>query len=176
MELLLEKGANVNAQNHFKNIPLYYATQKRSIKVAKLLLQKGANVNFQNLRKQTPLHIAVKYCKKEIVKNILEYGCDSNIKDRYGKTAEEIAVSEGFHDIVELISQKRMELLSLNQNQSSTVENSNDCQICFKIKTETYAFIPCGHTIACEECCWKIVRSSCPICRSVVNQFHKIFL
>ena len=176
VELLLNFNANINWQNKDKVTPLHSAAHYGHLEVAKLLLQRGADVNFQNVRKQTPLHIAVKYCKIEIVKNILDYGCDINIRDEHGKTAEEIAVSERFHEIVALISQKRIESLSLNQNQASTVENSNNCQICFKAKKGTYVFLPCGHTIACEECCRKILGSSCPICRGVVNQFHRIYL
>ena len=179
VELLLNYNANINCQNKDKVTPLHSAAHYGHLEVAKLLFQRGANVNLQNLRKQTPLHIAVKYCKKEIVKNILDYGCDINIKDGYGKTAEEIAVSEGFHDIVELISQKRMESLSLNQNRVSQVssEDSNDCEICLEPKIGgTFAFIPCGHTVACERCCRRIEGRSCPICRNVVNQFHRIYL
>ena len=108
------------------------------------------------------------------MKNILDYGCDIDIRDEHGKTAEEIAASKGFTEIVELITNKRMESLSLNQNNSS--ENPNECKICFEQKEESFVFLPCGHTVACEQCCRRILGEPCPICRQVVNQYNRIYL
>ena len=46
-------------------------------------------------------------------------------------------------------------------------------------KNGYFAFLPCGHAVACEKCCIRIVYqnsdSTCPICRSRVNEFKKIF-
>ena len=60
-------------------------------------------------------------------------------KDEEGKLAEDIAASKGFFDIVELISQKRMELLSLNQDTSSnnSLENQDDCKIWLEPESNT---------------------------------------
>ena len=190
-KLLLEKGANVICQDIRKLTPLHYASMKGHLEVVKLLLEKGANINSQNSHNDTPLYIAAFTGKKELVKLLLDNGCDINLKDKDGKTAEEIAVSEGYHEIVELISQKRLELLSLNQSQPSlspsappmeenaSAENPEECKICFEAKDGIFAFSPCFHAPACEQCCRRIVGSSestCPICRSQVTDFKKIFL
>ena len=62
---------------------------------------------------------------------------------------------------------------------SPTEENQNECKICFEAKNGVFAFLPCYHAPACEQCCRRIVQSSestCPICRSQVTDFKKIFL
>jgi ankyrin repeat protein len=55
VKLLLNKGANVNAQGrHFSN-SLYAALYKGYEQVVKLLLNKGANVNAQGREYSTAL-------------------------------------------------------------------------------------------------------------------------
>ena len=153
--LLLKKGANVNSQSDSKYTPLHCASYHGHLEVAELLLQKGANVNTQNSSKETPLHLATFCGKKEIAKLLLQFECDLELKEKDGKTAENIASSKGFYDIVRLILQKKLGLLDQEAGAPSTgsSENSDDCTICYEPKNGTFAFIPCGHTIACERCC-----------------------
>ena len=53
----------------------------------------------------------------------------------------------------------------------------DDCVICFEPRFEMFVLNPCGHAKTCEACCDKIVSGSktCPICRSRVTQFMKVF-
>ena len=174
-KLLLKKGAIVNCEDNKNRTSLHYASRWNHLEVAKLLLQKGANINSRNEEKETPLHVASLNGKKEIVKILLDHGCDIDLK-RFGRTAEDIAVHQGNHEIVELISRKRMELISLNQPQPSAP--LMECKICFEDKNGVFAFLPCFHAPACEKCCRRIIQSSeptCPICRSQVTVFQKIF-
>ena len=50
---------------------------------------------------------------------------------------------------------------------------------CFDAKNGHFAFMPCGHAVACEKCCKSIVRSydpTCPICRIQIKKIKKIFI
>ena len=175
VKLLLEKGANINCQDYNKWTPLHYASLDGHLEVAKVLLERGANINSQNSYRYTPLHIAASEGKKEMVKLLMDIGSDLNLKNITGDTAEKNAATNGFHEIVTMITNKRMESLSLNQNNSS--KNPNECKICFDPKKDgTFAFVPCGHTVACEQCCKKILGDSCPICRRVIHQYIRIYL
>ena len=78
-----------------------------------------------------------------------------------------------------------MDLLSVNQasvpsNVSNDLpENHGDCKVCFEPKNEVFAFQPCGHAVACQQCCETIVGMPdprCPFCRNEVNWFQKIFM
>jgi ankyrin repeat protein len=54
--LLLELGADVNAQDNDLSTPLYKASYWGCFKVAQLLLEHGANINERNKEGRTPLH------------------------------------------------------------------------------------------------------------------------
>ena len=178
VRILLDKKANVNCQNWEGKTPIHYVILNGHFEVAKVLLESGANANLQTSdHKLTPLHIAAYNGKTEFVELLLKHHCNSYIKDKHGKTAEDYAASSEHHDIAQLIAQKRMELLSLNQNAASN-SSSNDCKICFGSKDGLFAFLPCGHAVACEPCCMIIIGSSdtCPICRKKVDEYKKIFV
>ncbi|KAJ3004488.1 UNVERIFIED_CONTAM: hypothetical protein HDU68_005052, partial [Siphonaria sp. JEL0065] len=57
-QLLLDKGASVNAECNTKRTPLHYAALNGHVDAARLLLDKGANVNAQDIFKQTPYQLA----------------------------------------------------------------------------------------------------------------------
>jgi ankyrin repeat protein len=60
-QLLINNGANVNAQNKDGNTPLHKASEHGNTEVAKLLIENGANVNAQDKNGLTPLHVAIRY-------------------------------------------------------------------------------------------------------------------
>jgi len=57
-QLLLEKGADVNAIDRTIRTPLHWASQNGHLETAQLLLEKGANVNTADKAGLTPLHLA----------------------------------------------------------------------------------------------------------------------
>ena len=65
---LLDKGANINAENNCKETPLHMAFKDYPpIKnVVKFLINKGAHINSEANEGKTPLHLAIDiYCKYE---------------------------------------------------------------------------------------------------------------
>jgi ankyrin repeat protein len=57
-ELLIEKGASVNALTTDNATPLHWAAQSENSKTAELLIEKGASVNALTTNNETPLHWA----------------------------------------------------------------------------------------------------------------------
>jgi ankyrin repeat protein len=55
-ELLIEKGASVNALTTSNVTPLHWAAQRGNSKTAELLIEKGASVNALTTDNETPLH------------------------------------------------------------------------------------------------------------------------
>ncbi|WP_245970163.1 ankyrin repeat domain-containing protein [Wolbachia endosymbiont of Bemisia tabaci] len=79
-ELLLNKGANVNAVERRKWTPLHTAVKSGKVEVAELLLDRGANVNAVDKKGRTPLSIVasddyhIGYCDKlMVVRTIIAY-------------------------------------------------------------------------------------------------------
>ena len=194
VELLVGNGASINCENVEKHTPLHYACRDGNFEVAKFLLEKGANPNCQSDKNKkwnlfganaqwTPLHYASDKGHLELAKLLIQKGANINSQNSSHQTPQELASAKGHYAIAKLISTKNMELLSLNQSKPSITPgqpaNPDDCKICLDAKNGHFAFMPCGHAVACEKCCKTIVRSSdptCPICRIQIKKIKKIFI
>ena len=138
--------------------------------IAKLLIQKGADINVQDSFDDTPLHLACEQGYAEMVRVLLNEKTVSTIlKNGKGQTAFEVAMAENHKKIIRMIHEKMVESGSLNQR--------NDCVVCFKPRKGIFTFLPCGHAKTCEKCCTRIVEGSktCPMCRGKVTKYQKIF-
>lgn len=114
VRFLLDRNANLHAQNKERNTPLHIAVQKRSKYIVEVFVELGANEDTAmylaiqhgwldgvvalskmgfDLNKrvydkhQTPLHVAIGLGKSSIVKHFLELGADCNVRDGDGETA-----------------------------------------------------------------------------------------
>lgn len=87
VNLLIEKGADINSQNDLGNSALHCASNKGQIEIVKLLLTNGAKINLQNLEGYTALHEASSGGHLEILKLLLENGAMKDIKTKKGETA-----------------------------------------------------------------------------------------
>jgi ankyrin repeat protein len=77
VQLLLDRGANPNAENDQGRTPLNsvsrgeYKSQEHGVGIARLLLERGVDVDARGKNKATPLHWAAFYGKLEIVQVLL---------------------------------------------------------------------------------------------------------
>jgi len=92
-ELLISKGADVNAQNEFDETPLHWAVgrgpkiiDERKKDLVELLISKGADINAKDKFIATPLHYAVRCGNNEIAKLLILKGADVNAKEKNGWT------------------------------------------------------------------------------------------
>jgi len=104
VELLLAKGADLNARTNDGKTSLMSASGHRD--VAEALLEKGADINAKDNNGETALYIA-SYCDhKDVVELLLAKGADVNAKKSDGSTALHIASSYGRKEIVEALLAK----------------------------------------------------------------------
>lgn len=103
VQLLIDRGANVNANADNMYTPLYQAVAnfrkpnlktKDNEKIINLLLEKGANVDFPVVGGVTPLMGAVE--KIEPTKILIEKGAKLDLQNSNGETALMYAVKGGF--------------------------------------------------------------------------------
>ena len=78
--LLIVKGADVNARDHFHETPLHWA---HSADVARVLVENGADVHAENEIQSTPLHQAR---SAEIAAVLIAGGANVNAKNRFCRT------------------------------------------------------------------------------------------
>ncbi|NBX03920.1 MAG: hypothetical protein EBR02_07690 [Alphaproteobacteria bacterium] len=103
--LLIEAGADVNAQLGHDYIALHHAVLIGHVALVNLLLKKGDAVNAVGRWGCTPLHFAVHDAEAniEIVRALLSCGADVNARAGWGHTPLHYAVADNQDDIAELL-------------------------------------------------------------------------
>lgn len=106
VELLIDRGADINARGGDRMTPLMQAAAELRADFVELLLKKGASTEGQDESNgMTALMWAVaNEGNKEIVEMLLEHGADLDVEDHEGETALEQA-EHGKKEIAELIEQ-----------------------------------------------------------------------
>ncbi|KAH7412153.1 ankyrin repeat domain-containing protein [Phaeosphaeria sp. MPI-PUGE-AT-0046c] len=104
--LLLDKGANVNAQGGYYSSALYTASATGYTEVVMLLLDKGANVNAQGGHYGNALQAASTWGHKEIVMLLLDKGANVNAQGGHYGNGLQAASTWGHKEIVMLLLDK----------------------------------------------------------------------
>jgi ankyrin repeat protein len=100
VHLLLERGANVDAQDKGHITPLHLASYYGKLEIVRVLLHHGASVNTKGNLGQTSSHLALdgnRSCKDGvgIVRLLLQHGADMNAQDGNGDTPLHLASHYG---------------------------------------------------------------------------------
>ena len=74
LRLLLEHGADINAQSHRGWAPLHEASSRAALEVVRLLLEHGADIEVKDNEGQTALQIAVRERHDKVVELLREHG------------------------------------------------------------------------------------------------------
>ena len=87
VQLLLERGVNVNARDKGQGTPLHLASYNLDLKTVRVLLDNGAEADARNADGQTPLHLVSQssqngeYDGSRVAQLLLERGVDVDARD-----------------------------------------------------------------------------------------------
>ncbi|KAH8993414.1 ankyrin repeat-containing domain protein [Lactarius akahatsu] len=89
LRVLLDRGATANSKRKLGRTPLHLAAEGKHIngvRITDLLLEHGADVNAQDKDNTTPLHLA-SYCGRvKIARMLLDRGANANATNALGQT------------------------------------------------------------------------------------------
>ncbi|XP_051548331.1 ankyrin repeat domain-containing protein 27-like isoform X2 [Myxocyprinus asiaticus] len=106
IDLLVSKGAVVNATDYYALTPLHLSCQKGYQGVTLLLLHYKANTDAQDNNGNTPLHLACMYGHEDCVKGLVYFdlhSCRLNVQNDKGDTPLHIAARWGYEGIMEVL-------------------------------------------------------------------------
>ncbi len=82
IELFLDLGADVNAQNHNQETPLHLAVYQGSTEVVSKLLAAGADPNLTDQQGTAPMHVAIDRHNLPLFQLLVDHGSDPNLPYR----------------------------------------------------------------------------------------------
>jgi ankyrin repeat protein len=85
-QLLLDHGADRNAQNNKSHTPLHLSSDCGHVEVVRILLEQGADTEAQDMFGRTPLSDASARGHAEVAQVLLEHGAAVNAKDSFNCT------------------------------------------------------------------------------------------
>jgi ankyrin repeat protein len=102
-ELLLQMGAEVNAEMQGGETPLIIAVLSKRGALVQLLLDRGADVNAKTRWGKSALHYAAQTGQKPMLETLMRRGGHVNMIDREGLTPLHIAAEAGHEELVSLL-------------------------------------------------------------------------
>ena len=102
-QVLIERGANVNAADTKGHISLHNVVFNNYSKMLQFLLANGADVNAKTKDGWTPLHHATRNNSKESVKSLVANGANVNARDNDDYTPLHWATQEQEFDVAKLL-------------------------------------------------------------------------
>ena len=114
--VLIEHGADVNAEDTTERTPLHYACRLEDDRIAEMLLDAGANIDAADSNGRTPLIIAsMGRSRIHVLELLIERHAEANVFDNNGLAAIHYAAERGSTISLELLHHAGVDLLNTRQ-------------------------------------------------------------
>ncbi|KAF2075570.1 hypothetical protein CYY_003113 [Polysphondylium violaceum] len=104
-EYLLDKGANINAENNFGSTPLHEAVRRGEVEFVKFLISRKVDLSIGDIDDNTPLHLAVMCEDGELIPMLLEAGAPLDAKNKDDDTPIQVTEDKEIIDYINAFSQ-----------------------------------------------------------------------
>lgn len=137
IDLLVHKGAPVNATDYHALTPLHLACQRGYQGVSLLLLHYKANTDAQDNNGNTPLHLACMYGHEDCVKALVYYDhmCRLDVQNDKGDTALHMAARWGYEGIIQVLLENGASTDLLNRNKDSPLHCALNSKILMLLRS-----------------------------------------
>ncbi|XP_035800918.2 ankyrin repeat domain-containing protein 27 isoform X1 [Amphiprion ocellaris] len=125
IDILVHKGAPVNATDYHALTPLHLACQRGYQGVTLLLLHYKANADAQDNNSNTPLHLACMYGHEDCVKALVYYDvqtCHLDLQNDKGDTALHMGARWGYEGIIQVLLENGASTHILNKSKESPLQ------------------------------------------------------
>ena len=160
------------SRKEFKNVKSITVTQGKmeDYDIEKVL--KNLEIEENPSKKQNPK--SKKKFKKKPHESIIADNDSSELMESV--KAENVSV-ELVEPVVSSTNDEAKIACSPNPNDLELEDVDNECTICFCIRENTFAIIPCGHATFCEDCSLRLCNDTkrCPTCQTPTTGRLRIF-
>ena len=123
VKLLLEREADIHADDCGGRTSLHWAATNGYLKIVKLLIEKGACVNSLDKHKITPLHLATMHLK--VVKFLVGNGACINAKDNNGESPLHWAVLSKCRESVKFLVENGADINAKDNDGLTPIDYAN---------------------------------------------------
>ena len=102
-QLLLDHGADANAQDNYNFTPLHPASRNGHVDVVRVLLDRGVDANARDNYNHTPLHWASNDGHADVARILLDHGADAKAQDNSETSVLHLASGCGYADVVRVL-------------------------------------------------------------------------
>ncbi|KAG8012435.1 Ankyrin repeat domain-containing protein 27, partial [Nibea albiflora] len=147
IDLLVCKGASVNATDYHALTPLHLACQRGYQGVTLLLLHYKANTDAQDNNGNTPLHLACMYGHEDCVKALVYYDvqtCRLDLQNDKGDTALHMAARWGYEGIIQVLLENGASTDIVNKSKDSPLQCALNSKILMLLQSTQNGRQRCG--------------------------------
>jgi ankyrin repeat protein len=125
LELLLERGADLEMQDKEGLTPIFYAVQSKSLEIFYFLKEKGANLFHVEKQGRTLFYWTASLGRMELLDVLLQAGLDPNATTKLGRTALSKSAWNGSVDIMRyLLKLKNIQIEVKDKNGRTALHNA----------------------------------------------------
>lgn len=156
------EGGDLDERDWLKLVKSLKRIEKFSLQLYSQELNWVSGRYYQNIMKEVEASVKIKKdCERTVKKNIFE-------------TKEALKVKQDCKTKMEEMTLKTSSMERAFEKIREEGKEIPECCICVNVQ-DLLVFAPCGHQIVCQNCVKKMRKMECPMCRTEIKSYCKIF-